>query len=83
MSLARKSEDILVGLLVQVAYFGQVPGVLVVLGAALILACILLSGVRKVLEGRSDVGRCVRAAFCLPTDNDEEQNQQEKESVGV
>ncbi len=72
MSLARKSEDILVGLLVQVAYFGQVPGALVVLGAALILACILLSGVRKVLERRNEVGRCVRAVFCLPTIHDEQ-----------
>ncbi len=66
MSLARKSEDILVSMLVQVLYFGEIPTALTLFGAALILACILLLGCRKVAESRKDSGRCVRGFFCLP-----------------
>ena len=52
MALARKSEDILVAYAAQVLYFGDFPGALTLLGAALILTCILLAGSRKVLEAR-------------------------------
>ncbi len=65
MSLVRRAEDILLGYLVQVLYFGEHSSPLVVSGACLILACIVLSCVRRILEGRTDLGRIPRALFCI------------------
>ena len=65
MSLARKSEDILLSLLIQVVYFREVPTALTLFGAVLILICTLLLGFRKLAESKAQPDRCTTIVFCL------------------
>ena len=53
ITLARKAEDILLSFAVQLLYFGDVPNWLTWLGATIVAVCVVLMGVRKLVEARA------------------------------
>ncbi len=50
MTLARKSEDIVLSLVIQALFFGEIPDALALIGAAIILGCIMAAGMRKIVQ---------------------------------
>ncbi len=83
MALARKSEDILLGFAAQVLYFGDIPGVVSLVGATLILTCILLSGFRKIVQSKEEEApKGLRNFFCLDPNPDKGSLKEEKKEEG-
>jgi len=80
VSLARKSMDLVTAYFVQICFFDEIPNVLTVSGAALIIICVLLSGIRKVIERRTteSPSDCSGAAIlcCLQTNEEAREYQQ-------
>ena len=75
MSLARKSEDILVAFAAQVLYFRVNPHPLSLVGAAIILVCILLSLIRNIVGDKAEAPQWVKSLFCLEPNTNELDNE--------
>ena len=71
MILARKSEDILLGMSADAAFFGIMPDGVGMVGAGLVLGCIIFSTVRILLKREMYFGAsCVwkKMAICSRED---------------
>ena len=64
VQLVRKADDILLAFLIQILYFRQYPDLAAAMGAVIIVASVVVSGVRKLVDKNSD-NECVRQMFCL------------------
>ena len=65
MALSRRIQDILSNFLVQVAYFGDIPNALTIIGTVIISTCVILSGIRKMFRARFQESKALRILLCL------------------
>lgn len=82
ISLVRKAEDILVSFFIQIAYFEEIPCSLSLIGAAVITVCVILSGLRKIIERKSET-KWLRRVLCLPLEKKAKRKQSVVEAVTV
>ena len=62
--MARKSEDILLALIIQVTYFGEIPNFLTVIGAITIFICIVLTALRRIAQ-KNAKAKWIKKVFCI------------------
>ena len=66
ISLYRKTDDILVAFLIQMAYFQDYPDALKVIGSILIMSGVVLYAGRKIVEKSDKRLTFLRTFFCIP-----------------